>query len=174
LVKQALVIIRDKITIVETALISIMKMLYEKTRRLILTLAILSSVLLASCFSTVTEVEDTTIEQKEEVILYSASWCHWCHKMKEFLAQNDIDFIDRDYEDEGDRSKLIKFASSIGYRGELGAIPLLIIRGQILVGYRPIEVLKILDKQQGAIQTLTKEEYSHELRGSRVFKYSGE
>ena len=151
-----------------------MKMLYKKTRRLILTLAILSSVLLASCFSTVAGVEGTEIGEKEKVILYSASWCHWCHKMKEFLTENDIDFIDRNYEDEGDRSKLVKFASSIGYRGELGAIPLLIIRGQILVGYRPIEVLKMLDKKQGTIKTLTKEDYNHELRGSRVFKYSGE
>tara|TARA_R100000005_G_scaffold71110_2_gene38702 strand:- start:4548 stop:4829 length:282 start_codon:yes stop_codon:yes gene_type:complete len=88
--------------------------------------------------------------------------------MKEFLIENDIDFVEMDYENEKDREKLIKFAESISYKGEISAIPLMIIKGQILIGYRPLEVLKMLDRKSGRIKVLSREGDGDGPRHSRI------
>tara|TARA_B100000287_G_C20461630_1_gene713597 strand:- start:161 stop:442 length:282 start_codon:yes stop_codon:yes gene_type:complete len=88
--------------------------------------------------------------------------------MKEFLVENDIDFVEMDYENEKDREKLVNFAESISYKGNISAVPLMIIKGRILIGYRPLEVLKILDRKSGRIKVLSREEQGDGLRHSRI------
>lgn len=142
--------------------------LCNKIKQRFLTLVALISVLLASCFSTTFQHVEEVAPQDDTVILYSASWCYWCVKMKEFLVENDIDFVEMDYENEKDREKLIKFAESISYKGEISAIPLMIIKGQILIGYRPLEVLKMLDRKSGRIKVLSREGDGDGPRHSRI------
>ena len=145
-----------------------MTTLCNKIKQRFLTLVALISVLLASCFSAAIEDNKEPPPQDDTVILYSASWCYWCVKMKEFLIENDIDFVEMDYENEKDREKLIKFAESISYKGNISAVPLMIIKGQILIGYRPLEVLKILDRKSGRIKVLSRGEQGDGLRHSRI------
>jgi len=63
------------------------------------------------------------------VIVYSAVWCPWCHKTKEYLKENNIEFEDRDIENtEGAAEEVLKKS---GQRG----IPVTDVDGTIIIGY---------------------------------------
>ncbi len=63
------------------------------------------------------------------VIIYSAVWCPWCHKTKEFLKENNIEFEERDIErSDGAAEEVVKKS---GQRG----IPVTDVDGTIIVGF---------------------------------------
>lgn len=64
-----------------------------------------------------------------KVIVYSTSVCPWCHKAKEFLKQNKIEFEDKDISaDEKARNEMVEKSGQMG-------VPVLDIDGTIIVGF---------------------------------------
>ena len=71
---------------------------------------------------------------RPSVIIYGASWCGPCHQAAAYLKTRGVDFVEHDIEQDGSaaremQSKLAK----AGVRG--GSIPVLDVRGHILVGF---------------------------------------
>lgn len=73
-------------------------------------------------------------EARPPVIIYGASWCGPCHKAAAYLEQRGIAFVQKDIEADGSatREMQAKLAKA-GKRG--GSIPVLDVRGRILVGF---------------------------------------
>ena len=63
-----------------------------------------------------------------KVIVYSADWCPWCHRVMDFLKENKVPFEARDVE-VGNNAK-----ESMTKSGQAG-IPVTDIDGQIVVGF---------------------------------------
>jgi glutaredoxin len=68
------------------------------------------------------------------VIIYGASWCGPCHQAAAYLKQKGIRFVEHDIEKDSSAAREMhaKLAKS-GMRG--GSIPVLDVRGRILVGF---------------------------------------
>jgi glutaredoxin len=77
------------------------------------------------------------------VIIYGASWCHPCHQAADYLKSKGIQVIMKDVDEspEAAREMNQKLASA-GKRG--GSIPVIDVRGQILVGYARSELDRAL------------------------------
>ena len=114
------------------------------------------------------EIESASLND-DVVVLYSTSWCSWCDKSREFLKDNEIHYIEKDFENDNDYKQLIKYAKSIGYKGRLNGVPLFIVKGKIIVGFQPLEIIYILEKKSGIIRTFTKKEKEEHFKGSEVF-----
>ncbi len=73
------------------------------------------------------------------VILYGASWCGACHEAAAYFKRRGIAFIEKDIEADANaaREMQAKLAHA-GKRG--GSIPVLDVRGKIMVGFNPQEV----------------------------------
>jgi glutaredoxin len=69
-----------------------------------------------------------------QVIIYGASWCGPCHHAAAHLKQKGIPFIEKDIEqDSGAAREMQAKLAKAGKRG--GSIPVLDVRGRILVGF---------------------------------------
>jgi len=68
------------------------------------------------------------------VIIYGASWCGPCHQAAAYLKRRGVPFIEKDIEKDGSaaREMQAKLASA-GMRG--GSIPVIDVRGKLLVGF---------------------------------------
>ncbi|MBI5224004.1 glutathione S-transferase N-terminal domain-containing protein [Candidatus Micrarchaeota archaeon] len=62
------------------------------------------------------------------VIVYSAVWCPWCTKVKEFLDSHKIKYEVRDVDNE-------KFAQEVVTKSGQGGIPVTDVDGTIVVGF---------------------------------------
>ncbi len=74
-----------------------------------------------------------------KVIVYTAEWCPWCHKVMDFLKENNIEFEPRDVEKQEYAKELVEKSGQSG-------IPVTDIDGNIVVGYdvkKLKELLKI-------------------------------
>ena len=74
------------------------------------------------------------VANRPAVIIYGASWCGPCHQAAAYLKQKGVRFVEHDIEQDSSaaremRAKLAK----AGVRG--GSIPVLDVRGRILVGF---------------------------------------
>lgn len=70
------------------------------------------------------------------VIIYGASWCRPCHDVGEYLKSKGIRFVHKDIEE--DRTAALEMRDKLEKSGQRGgSIPVLDVRGQILVGYSP-------------------------------------
>lgn len=68
------------------------------------------------------------------VIVYTASWCGVCRKTVAYLKQRRIPFIEKDIEeDEAAALEMQRKLARAGLRG--GSIPVIDVRGKILVGF---------------------------------------
>jgi mycoredoxin len=115
--------------------------------------------------------KDTEISSKDDtVIMYSTSWCYWCKKAKEFLTDNNIQYIEKDLESTKSYKELIEYATSIKYKGNLNVVPLFIVRGKIILGFQPLEILNTLERKEGTIKTYSRNKRFDELKGSNIFK----
>jgi len=79
------------------------------------------------------------------VIIYGAEWCKPCHDAENYLRKKGVRVVKKDVEESPEaaaemRSKLEKS----GQRG--GSIPVIDVRGQILVGWSPYAVERALAK----------------------------
>ncbi|MBI1972321.1 MAG: NrdH-redoxin [Candidatus Aenigmarchaeota archaeon] len=73
-----------------------------------------------------------------KVITYTAEWCPWCHKVKDFLKANKVEFEDRDIEKVGGAAE-----ESVEKSGQAG-IPVTDIDGDIVIGYDVPTLKKLL------------------------------
>jgi glutaredoxin len=83
--------------------------------------------------------------QRTKVIIYGASWCHACHDAARYLASHNIPYVEKDIEEspEAAREMQAKLRAA-GQRG--GSIPVLDVRGTVLIGFSPGEVERALGK----------------------------
>lgn len=79
------------------------------------------------------------------VIVYGASWCKPCHAVEEHLKAKGIRFVHKDIEE--DRNAAIEMRDKLEKSGQRGgSIPVIDVRGQILVGYSPYALDRALAK----------------------------
>ena len=72
----------------------------------------------------------------QTVIIYGASWCGPCHQAQAYLRQKGVPFIEHDIEEDPNAAKEMQAKlQQAGKRG--GSIPVLDVRGKILVGFDP-------------------------------------
>ena len=110
----------------------------------ILTLVIIACLAVpASCASSTKALKNIDLES-DVVVMYSTDWCYVCDKAKAFLDKHRIEYIEIDYEDEAEFNRLMQIAVALEYNGVFGAVPVFIVRKQILIGYSPETILWIL------------------------------
>ena len=79
------------------------------------------------------------MKKKHKVEVFSAVWCPWCHKTKDFLKANKVEFIERDIE--ADPKNAEKLVEASGQRG----IPVTVVDGKtVIIGYDVAELKKAL------------------------------
>ena len=72
-------------------------------------------------------------------IIYGASWCGACHQAAAYLKQKKVPYVEKDIEaDNGAAAEMQGKLAKIGQRG--GSIPVLDIRGRVMVGFNPHQV----------------------------------
>jgi glutaredoxin len=80
-----------------------------------------------------------------QVIIYGASWCGACHEAAAYLRKKGIPFVEKDVETEpGAAAEMSAKLQSAGL--PRGSIPVLDVRGRILVGFSPDAVDQALGK----------------------------
>jgi glutaredoxin len=68
------------------------------------------------------------------VIIYGASWCGPCHQAAAYLKQKGVAFVEHDIEQDSSKQREMQAKlAKAGMRG--GSIPVLDVRGRILVGF---------------------------------------
>jgi glutaredoxin len=68
------------------------------------------------------------------VIIYGASWCGPCHQAAAYFKQRGVPFIEKDIEQDGGAAREMRAKlASAGMRG--GSIPVIDVRGKVLVGF---------------------------------------
>ena len=83
------------------------------------------------------------------VIMYSTSWCGWCKKAKKFMEEENIYYIEKDFDDRATRLQLYKKAKKLGYDiGKLNGVPIFLIGRFIVVGFNPREILCLLGQKE--------------------------
>ncbi len=73
------------------------------------------------------------------VIVYGAEWCGACHEAMRYLRRKGVPYVEKDVEKDpsADREMKEKLARS-GLRA--GSIPVLDVRGKVMIGFNPSEV----------------------------------
>ncbi len=66
---------------------------------------------------------------KSEPIIYSATWCAFCHAAKEYLDKLGVKYIDKDVETDSEAG-----AEAVTKSGQRG-IPVLDIGGTVIIGF---------------------------------------
>jgi glutaredoxin len=79
------------------------------------------------------------------VIIYGAEWCGACHDAAKYLRKKGIAYIEKDVEKDPDaaREMQAKLAKN-GLRA--GSIPVIDVRGHVMVGFNPVEIDGALGK----------------------------
>jgi glutaredoxin len=73
------------------------------------------------------------------VIIYGAEWCGACHEAARYLRSKGIAFVEKDVEkDSGAASEMQQKLARNGLRA--GSIPVIDVRGKVMVGFNPQEV----------------------------------
>jgi glutaredoxin 3 len=73
----------------------------------------------------------------KNVVVYTADWCPWCHKVMDFLKQNKVEFTAKNVDDE-------KNARECMEKSGQGGIPVTIIDGQAVVGFDEKKLRELL------------------------------
>jgi glutaredoxin len=88
------------------------------------------------------------------VIIYGASWCRPCHEAHDYLKSKGIAVIMKDIEENpGAAAEMRQKLERSGQRG--GSIPVIDVKGQILVGYSSGAVDRALARAQAGAPTGT-------------------
>ena len=82
------------------------------------------------------------------VIIYGASWCGPCHQAAAYLKQKGVVFVEHDIEKDSSKQREMQAKlAKAGVRG--GSIPVLDVRGRILVGFDARAVDQALGQAAG-------------------------
>lgn len=76
-----------------------------------------------------------------KVKVYSTPTCPWCHKAKEYLEENNIEFEDINVAEDQEAAKEMMDKS-----GQMG-VPVLDVNGEIIVGFDKEAIDKALKKE---------------------------
>jgi glutaredoxin len=80
---------------------------------------------------------------KPAVIIYGASWCGACHQAAAYLKKKGVPFVEKDVEEDANAAREMQSKlARAGKRG--GSIPVLDVRGKVMVGFNPHEVEQAL------------------------------
>ncbi|MBI5051149.1 glutaredoxin family protein [Candidatus Micrarchaeota archaeon] len=72
------------------------------------------------------------------VVVYSASWCPWCQKAKEFLTRNKVKFTEKDVDANPE------YVAELQKKSKQTGIPVIEIDGNIIIGYDEATMRKLL------------------------------
>lgn len=73
------------------------------------------------------------------VVIYGAEWCGACHEAARYLRKRGVPYVEKDVEkDPSAASEMQQKLAKRGLRG--GSIPVLDVRGKVIVGFNPAEV----------------------------------
>jgi glutaredoxin len=73
------------------------------------------------------------------VIIYGASWCGACHQAAAYLKKKGVPYVEKDIEADANAAR--EMQSKLARAGKNGgSIPVLDVRGKIMVGFNPQEV----------------------------------
>jgi glutaredoxin len=88
----------------------------------------------------------TAVEARgPDVIIYGASWCGPCHQAAAYLKKRGIVFVEKDIEQ--DRAAAREMQAKLSRAGMAGgSIPVLDVRGRLLVGFDPGAVDRALSR----------------------------
>jgi glutaredoxin-like YruB-family protein len=75
----------------------------------------------------------------DQVTIYSATWCAYCHAVKEYLDKKGVKYVDKDVEIDPEAGN-----EAIAKSGQRG-IPVLDIKGTIIVGFDRMTIDKTLE-----------------------------
>jgi len=75
---------------------------------------------------------------KHKVIVYSTESCPWCHKAKDFLKKNNIEFEDINVGKDQEKAK-----EMVEKSGQMG-VPVIEIDGEIVIGFDESKIKKLL------------------------------
>ena len=79
---------------------------------------------------------DNAVAGRPTVIIYGASWCSACHQAMAYLKKRGITFIEKDIEQDPQAAE--EMNGKLRRAGQRsGSIPVLDVRGRILVGFEP-------------------------------------
>ncbi|MBI5228096.1 glutathione S-transferase N-terminal domain-containing protein [Candidatus Micrarchaeota archaeon] len=73
-----------------------------------------------------------------KVIVYSAEWCPWCHRVMDFLKQNNVAFEMKDVDLPANAQESFK-------KSNQGGIPVTDINGTIVVGFDVKKIKELLN-----------------------------
>lgn len=73
----------------------------------------------------------------KKVILYTAEWCQFCHKVVDFLKANNVEFEEKNVDDPANAKEATEKSGQ-------GGIPVTDIDGQIVVGYNERKLRELL------------------------------
>ena len=76
-----------------------------------------------------------------KLTIYTTTSCPWCKKTKEFLKKNKISYTEKDATLPKNQKEMMEKSGQMG-------VPVLDIDGQIIVGFAPDKVLKIINKKK--------------------------
>jgi len=82
---------------------------------------------------------DYSAMHDEQVILYATEWCGYCRNAREFMDKHNISYFEYDIEKSAEGNRQHK---ELGGRG----IPVFLIDGQVIKGYRPNRILELTKK----------------------------
>lgn len=81
------------------------------------------------------------------VKLYALSTCPWCKKTKKLLNENEVqyDFVDVDLAPD-DQQETIRL--EIRQLGVDASFPIMVVNGEVIVGYNPDEILRAVEHEK--------------------------
>lgn len=89
------------------------------------------------------QANEGTVVGRPSVIVYGASWCSACHQAMAYFKKKGITFIEKDIEKDAQAAEEMNGKlRRAGQRG--GSIPVLDVRGRIMVGFDPQAVEEAL------------------------------
>lgn len=72
-----------------------------------------------------------------EVVMLSASWCRYCRQARRFFVSEHVNYCEYDIEQTPEGEELYA-------RSRFGAIPVIFVRGETLIGFDRDEITRVL------------------------------
>lgn len=66
--------------------------------------------------------------EEKKVVVYTSPTCPWCDRVKEFLAEHNVAFEEKDVSDPANAEEAIKKSGQMG-------VPIVDIDGEIIIGF---------------------------------------
>jgi glutaredoxin len=99
------------------------------------------------------KVDEAMVHAKDQVTMYSTSWCPVCAKAREFFTEHKVRFVDHDVEkDEAARVELAEKAHRAGVAPQ--GVPVIDVYGQLILGFDEPKVEALLAKHDADPQHL--------------------